>query len=164
MSTYNCRGAINGIIVQNNPVNFIDPDGLDWLDASANFAAGFGDQITSGFGLSNLFGLPSLTEYAREQMGTDKYVDKCSGFYKGGEIAGDVWGVALGGAGASALNKGIVINGTRVLQVHKHKLSMKILKNAGYSRKVAGALRNKPLWHVNWGRKGHFIFRRLLGK
>ncbi len=28
MSTYNCRGAINGIIVQNNPVNRIDPLGL----------------------------------------------------------------------------------------------------------------------------------------
>ncbi len=28
MSTYNCRGALNGIIVQNNPVNFIDPEGL----------------------------------------------------------------------------------------------------------------------------------------
>ncbi len=28
MSTYNCRGAINGIIVQNNPVNRIDPSGL----------------------------------------------------------------------------------------------------------------------------------------
>ncbi len=28
MSTYNCRGAINGIIVQNNPVNFVDPLGL----------------------------------------------------------------------------------------------------------------------------------------
>ncbi len=27
VSTYNCRGAINGIIVQNNPVNFVDPDG-----------------------------------------------------------------------------------------------------------------------------------------
>ncbi|MCP4252690.1 MAG: hypothetical protein GY775_04645 [Candidatus Scalindua sp.] len=29
MSTYNCRGAINGIIVQNNPVNWIDPNG-EW--------------------------------------------------------------------------------------------------------------------------------------
>ncbi len=28
MSTYNCRGAINGIIVQNNPVNWVDPEGL----------------------------------------------------------------------------------------------------------------------------------------
>ncbi len=28
MSTYNCRGVINGIIVQNNPVNYIDPLGL----------------------------------------------------------------------------------------------------------------------------------------
>ncbi len=28
MSTYNCRGAINGIIVQNNPVNWIDPLGF----------------------------------------------------------------------------------------------------------------------------------------
>ncbi len=28
VSTYNCRGSINGIIVQNNPVNWIDPEGL----------------------------------------------------------------------------------------------------------------------------------------
>ncbi len=38
MSTYNCRGSINGIIVQNNPVNFIDPDGENivvWVVAGA---------------------------------------------------------------------------------------------------------------------------------
>ncbi len=28
MSTYNCKRSINGIIVQNNPVNFVDPFGL----------------------------------------------------------------------------------------------------------------------------------------
>ncbi len=28
MSTYNCKRSINGIIVQNNPVNWIDPWGL----------------------------------------------------------------------------------------------------------------------------------------
>ena len=27
MSTYNCKRSINGIIVQNNPVNWIDPEG-----------------------------------------------------------------------------------------------------------------------------------------
>ncbi len=27
MSTYNCKRSINGIIVQNNPVNWIDPNG-----------------------------------------------------------------------------------------------------------------------------------------
>ncbi len=36
MSTYNCRGAINGIIVQDNPVNWIDPDGLIKFKVSGN--------------------------------------------------------------------------------------------------------------------------------
>ncbi len=43
MSTYNCRGAINGIIVQNNPVNFIDPEGesfwAPWVGLGAGLAS-----------------------------------------------------------------------------------------------------------------------------
>ncbi len=40
VSTYNCRGAINGIIVQNNPVNRVDPDGLAaiWIPEGADKA------------------------------------------------------------------------------------------------------------------------------
>ncbi len=47
MSTYNCRGAINGIIVQNNPVNFVDPDGRFFLPQSL-IAGGIGGGIVGG--------------------------------------------------------------------------------------------------------------------
>ncbi len=46
MSTYNCRGAINGIIVQNNPVNFIDPFGL--------LGSGTGSNNTPYYGSSDV--------------------------------------------------------------------------------------------------------------
>ncbi len=51
MSTYNCRGAINGIIVQNNPVNFIDPDGLFSLVKLGEIAlvASAGIAVVAGF-------------------------------------------------------------------------------------------------------------------
>ncbi len=50
MSTYNCRGAINGIIVQNNPVNFIDPDGLEvnYNKVVKHGIAGFGFGVWTG--------------------------------------------------------------------------------------------------------------------
>lgn len=159
----------NGDNVLNDPVNLVDPEGLSWIDwkvwdyveASGDFFAGFGDTLTSGFGLFDT----SLTQMAREYLGSDGMVDKCSGSYAAGKWGAYAWGVTTAGAAAaSALNNGIIINGTRVLQVHKHSLSMKILQNAGYTRKVAGALRNTPLWHANWGRTGHLIFRRLIGR
>ena len=87
--------------VGNNPVNFVDPYGLFGLQEIGDFSAGFGDTLTSGFGLTDLFDLPSLTEYIRGQMGTDVYVNKCSGSYTGGEVAGEIWGVAAGSAGVA---------------------------------------------------------------
>jgi RHS repeat-associated protein len=89
--------------VQNDPVNWVDPWGLyssdDFLQDASNFSAGFGDTLTSGFGLSYLFGLPSLTEAARRELGVNDVVDPCSGSYKGGKIAGYAWGVAFNAAG-----------------------------------------------------------------
>lgn len=151
--------------VGNNPVSWVDPWGLysfdNFLYDSGNFFAGFGDTLTSGFGLFNT----SLTQIAREHLGSDDIVNKCSDTYTAGKLSGYAWGItAVGVTSASILNNGIIINGTRVIQIHKHTLSMNILKSAGYSRKAAGALRNTPLWHANWGKKGHFIFRKLLGK
>jgi hypothetical protein len=57
-----------------------------------------GDEITSGFGLADLLGPPSLTEWAREQLGSNDVVDPCPGMYKAGGYAGDLWGSAMTGA------------------------------------------------------------------
>ncbi|MCP5005045.1 MAG: hypothetical protein GY941_14090 [Planctomycetes bacterium] len=91
MSTYNCRGAINGIIVQNNPVNFIDPSGLDWLDTSANFSAGLGDALLLGLG-DNL----------RHALGMGDIVDTCSNAYKYGGWASFAFGTTRLGYAAAA--------------------------------------------------------------
>ncbi len=151
--------------VLNDPVNLIDPYGLYSLNQfehdAASLAAGFGDTLTSGFGLFDT----SLTEMARGLTDANQAVNPCSSAYSAGKFGAWAWGVGFTGTVAtSTLSNGIVVNGTRVIQVHKHSLSMNILKNAGYSRKAAGLLRNTPLWHANWGQRGHFIFRSLFGK
>jgi len=88
----------------NNPINYIDPLGLwAWGDplpqGIVDFSAGFGDALTSGFGMAGLFGLPSLTEAARKGLNVNGVVDPCSGSYKGGELAGYAWGIAFNAAG-----------------------------------------------------------------
>jgi len=95
--------------VGNDPVDFIDPLGLlGWADMPtipqpvSDVFAGFGDTLTSGFGLTSLFGLPSGTEAIRGlwevPFDLPNTVDSCSKSYKAGEYAAYVWGVALGGA------------------------------------------------------------------
>jgi RHS repeat-associated protein len=76
--------------VGNDPLNWIDPLGLDWLDAAANFSAGFGDSLTFG-----------LTDYIRDQWGISDAVDHCSGFYKGGKYAEIGAELALTGGSAA---------------------------------------------------------------
>jgi RHS repeat-associated protein len=91
--------------VGNSPLNLIDPLGLyswdEFLEDASNFAAGFGDNLTSGFGLTRIVGLPSFTEYVREKVGINDVVNKCSAAYTGGEIAADVWLVAVTAAGGA---------------------------------------------------------------
>jgi hypothetical protein len=76
--------VLNRIDVANDPVNFVDPYGLystdEFIQDAANVSAGFGDTISFG-----------LTNWIRDQMGTNSAVDKCSGTYTAGEIGGYAW-------------------------------------------------------------------------
>ena len=83
--------------VVGDPVNGIDPSGLVvwWegaIEAVGNAAAGFSDAVTFG-----------ATRWLRKQQGVSQFVDPCSGFYKGGRVAGHVWQAAAVGAAASEL-------------------------------------------------------------
>ena len=74
--------------VGNNPIMRIDPEGADWLDTATNFFAGMGDAIAFG-----------LTDRIRDWIGFNDVVDHTSGWYIGGEIAGDAWWIYFNGVG-----------------------------------------------------------------
>jgi hypothetical protein len=75
---------------------------MDWLDNPAfdGFFQGASD-YSAGVGDGLSFGLTSL---ARDAMGLNGVVDKCSGIYKGGVGSGVALGIATGGVGS--LNAG----------------------------------------------------------
>jgi RHS repeat-associated protein len=86
------------VYVSNDPVNLVDPDGsspFDWedwdLSGAADFAAGFGDTLSFG-----------LTRHIRQQMGTDQFVDPCSGSYTAGQVAGYAHMAATAAVGFAA--------------------------------------------------------------
>jgi len=80
-------GGLNQYVAfANNPVNFIDPFGLDWFDNTANFMAGAGDVLSFG-----------ATRAIRNSFPDFYMQDYSSGAYKGGEVTGMGYSLALGG-------------------------------------------------------------------
>lgn len=79
----------------------------------SDFVAGFGDTLTSGFGLTSLFGLQSGTEAIRglweDAFDLPNTVDPCSKSYKAGKYAAYAWGVAFGTA-LTASYLGVEVN------------------------------------------------------
>jgi hypothetical protein len=96
--------------VDGNPLYWIDPYGLYGVadlptlpQGLVDFTAGFGDTITSGFGLFD----SSLTEMARESINDSFGIDangavnQCSGYYQGGKYGAYAWGAGFGAASAA---------------------------------------------------------------
>lgn len=81
--------------VDSDPINTVDPFGswgMSTLQKLADFSAGFGDRMTFGG-----------TAWLRRKLGSDDVVNKCSGWYLGGEIAGELVRDYLIGAGAARI-------------------------------------------------------------
>ncbi len=87
--------------VANSPLYYVDPYGLHWTDyvpnwifPAASFSAGMGDALTF-----------NLTDHARNWMDINQ-VNHCSGWYKGGEVAGKALSFALPAGGVSKVAGG----------------------------------------------------------
>jgi hypothetical protein len=104
----------------NSPTNYIDPLGLDFVDVTANYAAGFGDAISFG-----------ITSYVRDMTGANRGVDICSWGYSIGSWTGFFHGIAMGGG--SLLNGGaktVLYAGEGSLEAAKlAKASAKLLED-----------------------------------
>jgi len=91
-------GLLGGVnlyaYVGNDPVNWIDPLGLDLLNNLANLFAGMGSVLSFG-----------LTDVVNDLTGASSMVDECSGWHSTGEWTGVGLSVAIGGAGG--LEKGL---------------------------------------------------------
>jgi RHS repeat-associated protein len=74
-----------------DPVNLVDPSGLDAVDDLSNFFAGAGDSLT--FGGTDLF---------RSWIGQNEAVDHTSGWYRAGEASEIAVEIAVTGGAAGA--------------------------------------------------------------
>ena len=89
----------------NDPINGIDPSGLDWMEDTADwlddsgvddFAAGLGDALT-GIPFTDV----SITASVRDGLDISDSVSTCSGAYLGGQVTGAALAVAIHARGYS---------------------------------------------------------------
>ena len=68
------------------------PSVIKATQVAGNLSAGFADNLTSGFHITNhVFGIPSATELMRRLMGTTKFVRRSSSNYNIGELCAYPW-------------------------------------------------------------------------
>jgi hypothetical protein len=115
--------------VFNNPLNSMDPLGncavqklwnkfwYEWFFDISNFIAGYGDTVTSLFGLTYRFGVPSLTGWIRG-MWNDTFwgfdpVNYNSGAYAAGRYTAYAWGVVTAAAVVGAYGPAAIAQAAR---------------------------------------------------
>ncbi len=79
----------------NDPVNSIDPIGLDWMDLDLQGAADFSADFSAAFGSVLSFG---LTDRVNDATGASGVANKCSSSYKAGTWSGLGLSAAFGAA------------------------------------------------------------------
>lgn len=93
-----------------DPINWNDPYGLDWLNNLADFSAAAGSNLSSGITLLTTGGLIDIgTDQINDLTGASSMVNRCSGWYTAGTVAGIA--VSTGIGGAAGLEEGLTKEG-----------------------------------------------------
>ncbi len=122
----------------NEPINCIDPTGLDWMDTpdwlytAADFMAGYAD-IMTGIPFTSM----SVTGLIRGVDGTDSVVNKCSTAYGAGMVTGVIY--------ATALNE----EGFRTGKEFKFKMGKRKLRIAPWGNRTDNPYGQAPHYHRN---------------
>ena len=129
--------------VGNNPLTFVDPLGLektqrfwnaldDFFFGLSNFSAGTSDWLSFG-----------ATNYIRERLGVNAYVNKASGLYKAGAVAGFGLGLAAGGAGSfNAGSRTVLYSGKGALQAAQAGKGAGVILEETFGGRALSGLQN----------------------
>ncbi len=150
MSTYNCRGAINGIIVQNNPVNWIDPEGLWSFSLEGYYGVGggvkFGKDPGGGYFFTLRYGHGIGGGFSFDPKGSSPKNDPCD---KRGIENVSIGGFAELGIGLGPLSFGSSIEGGLKVENGEPKPYVKF---------------SPPDYKLNWNNKWRFRGGYALGR
>lgn len=119
--------------VGNNPLSRTDPTGLDWLQDTGDWLAGWADSLTLGG-----------TKELRKFMGVDDAIDPCSDFY--------IWG-GVGGTLTSYLIPGIAVVKAGQLLL---RLASSVVSRVNNIHSVAASVRTS-IETVQFGRNANQI-------
>lgn len=143
-----------------NPINFIDPTGLSFLDGLTNFVAGFGDKITFGG-----------TRWIRKKLGVNGVVDPCSSAYGAGGVTAVVTATILTdgllselGMGAEAIAMGGRRGGQLLLEAPSAQRAFSSLGSLEglTAREARNLLQRHGFRFVSRSKGGNITFRRTI--
>ena len=143
------------VYCENNPLVRLDPNGLDWLDSTSNYFAGWGDALTPVGAVPAMLGQSSCTQTARRLLGVDDVVDTDSGAYGAGQVTGTVHSMLL--PVPSAVKARVITKIDGAIPIPPPGTSGAVIGQKQLRVNRVGKLTGFETFKVGWGTAGGFV-------